>query len=51
VAFLSLAEWKSELAFLLQDIVDEDGKLKRSTDLRGDVGIAWSKVGLLFLSH
>lgn len=44
MAFLSLAEWKSELAFLLQDMIDEDGKLKRGTDMRTDAGIAWSKV-------
>lgn len=44
MTFLTLAEWKSELAFLLQDMIDEDGKLKRGTDMRSDAGVAWSKV-------
>ncbi|KAF7983849.1 hypothetical protein HWV62_18164, partial [Athelia sp. TMB] len=44
VAFLSEAEWKEELAILLEDLVDEDGNLKRSTDMRSDAGVAWSKV-------
>jgi hypothetical protein len=46
VSFLSVAEWKAELAVLLTDLVDEDGTLKRSTDLKSDAGIAWSKVNL-----
>jgi hypothetical protein len=44
VSFLSEAEWKEELAVLLQDLVDEDGNLKRSTDLKSDAGVAWQKV-------
>jgi hypothetical protein len=44
VSFLSLPEWKAELALLLHDMIDEDGNLKRSTDLKSDAGIAWSKV-------
>lgn len=44
VAFLSEAEWRQELAVLLDDLVDEDGNLKRSTDMRSDAGVAWSKV-------
>jgi hypothetical protein len=49
VSFLSEAEWKQELEVLLDDLVDEDGNLKRSTDMRSDAGVAWSKVtsGLL----
>ncbi len=46
---MSLDEWKSELALLLQDMIDEDGKLKGSTDLRSDAGVAWSKVGTVTL--
>jgi hypothetical protein len=44
VSFLSEAEWKEELAVLLHDLVDEDGNLKRSTDLKSDAGVAWQKV-------
>lgn len=43
VSFLSEAEWRAELAVLLDDLVDEDGNLKRSTDLRSDAGVAWQK--------
>lgn len=48
VSFLSLAEWKSELAVLLHDMIDEDGNLKRSTDLKSDAGIPWSKVNAVY---
>ncbi|THG92694.1 hypothetical protein EW026_g8299, partial [Hermanssonia centrifuga] len=54
VSFLSEAEWRQELAVLLDDLVDEDGKLKRSTDLRSDAGVAWQKVravNLIILQH
>lgn len=44
VSFLSQAEWRAELAVLLDDLVDEDGNPKRSTDLRSDAGVAWQKV-------
>lgn len=44
VSFLSEAEWRQELTVLLDDLVDEDGNLKRSTDLRSDAGVAWQKV-------
>lgn len=44
VSFLSEAEWRQELGVLLDDLVDEDGNPKRSTDLASDAGIAWSKV-------
>lgn len=44
VSFLSEDEWREELGVLLDDLVDEDGNPKRSTDLASDAGIAWSKV-------
>lgn len=44
VSFLSEAEWRAELAVLLDDLVDEDGNVKRTTDLRSDSGVAWHKV-------
>jgi hypothetical protein len=44
VSFLSFQDWKQELSVLLTDLVDEDGNLKRSTDLKSDAGIAWQKV-------
>ena len=44
MSFLSEAEWRQELSVLLEDLVDEDGNTKRSTDLRSDAGIAWQKV-------
>lgn len=47
VSFLSEKEWRDELAVLLEDLVDEDGNLKRSTDLRSDAGVAWSKVCIM----
>ncbi|KAH8106194.1 hypothetical protein BXZ70DRAFT_422562 [Cristinia sonorae] len=48
VSFLSEKEWRDELSVLLDDLVDEDGNLKRSTDLRSDAGIAWSKVHAVY---
>ncbi|KAJ7179922.1 hypothetical protein C8R43DRAFT_870220 [Mycena crocata] len=48
VSFLSEAEWKAELKILLDDLVDEDGIVKRSTDLRSDAGVAWSKVHAVY---
>lgn len=47
VSFLSEAEWKQELTVLLTDLVDEDGSIKRSTDLKSDAGVAWQKVHLV----
>lgn len=44
VSFLSETEWRQELTVLLDDLVDEEGNLKRSTDLRSDAGVAWQKV-------
>lgn len=48
VSFLSEQEWRQELSVLLDDLVDEDGNIKRSTDLRSDAGVAWHKVRLIF---
>ncbi|KAG6820103.1 hypothetical protein H0H93_005415 [Arthromyces matolae] len=48
ISFLSEAEWREELAILLSDLVDEDGNIKRSTDLKSDAGIAWSKVHAVY---
>jgi hypothetical protein len=39
---LTLVE--AELEILLGDLTDEDGNLKRSTDLKSDAGVAWQKV-------
>ena len=47
VSFLTEQEWRDELKVLLDDLVDEDGHVKRSTDLRSDAGIAWSKVSFI----
>jgi hypothetical protein len=44
ISFLSEAEWRAELAVLLDDLVDENGNLKRTTDLWSDSGVAWHKV-------
>lgn len=46
VEFLALSEWKAELEILLDDLVDEDGRLKRLSDLRSDSGVAWHKVSV-----
>ncbi|KAI0079668.1 hypothetical protein K474DRAFT_1683062 [Panus rudis PR-1116 ss-1] len=48
VSFLSEKEWRDELAVLLDDLVDEDGNVKRSTDLRSDAGVAWQKVHAVY---
>ncbi|KAJ7129761.1 hypothetical protein C8R44DRAFT_777600 [Mycena epipterygia] len=48
VSFLSEAEWKAELEILLSDMVDEDGSLKRSSDLKSDAGVAWHKVHAVY---
>ncbi|KAJ7095314.1 hypothetical protein B0H15DRAFT_881283 [Mycena belliarum] len=48
VSFLSEGEWKAELEILLGDLVDEDGNLKRSTDLKSDAGVAWQKVHAVY---
>lgn len=47
ISFLTEQEWRDELAILLEDMVDEDGNVKRTTDLRGEAGVAWSKARLL----
>ncbi|KAG6857364.1 hypothetical protein H0H87_005667 [Tephrocybe sp. NHM501043] len=48
ISFLSEVEWREELAILLTDLIDEDGRLKRSTDLKSDAGIAWQKVHAVY---
>ncbi|KAF8193876.1 hypothetical protein K438DRAFT_826817 [Mycena galopus ATCC 62051] len=48
VSFLSRAEWKAELEILRGDLVEEDGTLKRSTNLKSDAGVAWSKVHAVY---
>lgn len=50
VSFLSEEEWRDELKVLVDDLIDEDGNIKRSTDLRSDAGIAWSKVHAVYPS-
>ncbi|KAJ6614316.1 hypothetical protein B0H10DRAFT_2045676 [Mycena sp. CBHHK59/15] len=49
VSFLSREDWAAELGILLGDLVDEDGNLKRSTDLKSDAGVAWQKVYTFFI--
>ncbi|KZV83402.1 hypothetical protein EXIGLDRAFT_754416 [Exidia glandulosa HHB12029] len=44
VAFLSRNEWREEIKVLLSDMVDEDGNLRRLTDLKSEAGVAWSKL-------
>ncbi|CCM01707.1 uncharacterized protein FIBRA_03772 [Fibroporia radiculosa] len=48
VSFLSENEWRDELAVLLDDMIDETGNVKRTTDLRGDAGVAWQKVHAVY---
>ncbi|KAG0709554.1 hypothetical protein DFH29DRAFT_792939, partial [Suillus ampliporus] len=50
VSFLSETEWRQELTVLLDDLMDEDGNLKRTTDLRSDAGVAWHKVHAVYPS-
>ena len=39
-----------ELNVLLDDLIDEDGTVKRSTNLTSDAGVAWSKVHAVYPS-
>ncbi|KAL1740588.1 hypothetical protein HDZ31DRAFT_85351 [Schizophyllum fasciatum] len=48
VSFLTEIEWKQELGILIDDLVDEDGHLRRLTDLKSDAGVAWSKVHAVY---
>ncbi|KAF9006452.1 hypothetical protein BDQ17DRAFT_284172 [Cyathus striatus] len=48
VSFLSEQEWRQELGVLMHDLLDEDGNVKRSSDLKSDAGIAWSKVHAVY---
>ncbi|KIJ27412.1 hypothetical protein M422DRAFT_55053 [Sphaerobolus stellatus SS14] len=50
VSFLSREEWQQELEVLLDDLVDEDGNLRRATDLRSEAGVAWHKVHAVYPS-
>lgn len=47
ISFLSEKEWRDELKVLLQDLVDDEGTIKRANDLKSDAGVAWSKVEYL----
>ncbi|KAG8900084.1 hypothetical protein FRC01_010271, partial [Tulasnella sp. 417] len=48
VSFLSREEWKAELQILLEDLHDEDGKVKAPTDMKSEAGVAWSKVHAVY---
>lgn len=48
VSFLSETEWKQELIVLQHDLTEEDGSLKRTTDLKSDAGVAWQKVHAVY---
>ncbi|KAF5393772.1 hypothetical protein D9757_000094 [Collybiopsis confluens] len=50
VSFLSGAEWRQELSVLQHDLQEEDGSLKRTSDLKSDAGVAWQKVSFLSFS-
>ncbi|KAI0320228.1 hypothetical protein OF83DRAFT_1215368 [Amylostereum chailletii] len=50
ISFLTEKEWRTELEVLLQDLVDEDGAIKRTTNLNSDAGVAWSKVHAVYPS-
>lgn len=47
VSFLKLEDWRQELVILLDDLIDEDGTVKRAT---GEAGVAWSKVHAVYPS-
>jgi hypothetical protein len=44
ITFLSEAEWRSEVAILLKDILDEEERPILATDLNSEAGIALAKV-------
>ncbi|KAL5530325.1 hypothetical protein ACEPAF_6582 [Sanghuangporus sanghuang] len=48
VSFLSEKEWRDELEVLLDDLLEEDGSFRRTTDLRSEAGVAWHKVHALY---
>ncbi|OCH93606.1 hypothetical protein OBBRIDRAFT_790131 [Obba rivulosa] len=48
VSFLSEEEWRQELGVLLDELVDEDGHVKRANNLQSDAGIAWQKVHAVY---
>ena len=37
-------EWKEELEVLLEDLIGDNGCVRRANELRSDAGIAWQKV-------
>ncbi|KAI0771460.1 hypothetical protein BD413DRAFT_548706 [Trametes elegans] len=43
-----IPQWRDEFTVLLDDLVDEDGNVKQSTDLRSDAGIVWSKIHAVY---
>lgn len=49
IEFLSRDEWKTELDVLIQDLQDENGDIKRLSDMRNDAGVAWHKVRTLIM--
>ncbi len=44
IEFLTRDEWHTELSVLLDDLSDDEGNLKRLSDMRNDAGVAWHKV-------
>ncbi|KAG9038318.1 hypothetical protein FRB95_001730 [Tulasnella sp. JGI-2019a] len=48
VSFLTKDEWKAELDVLLTDLLDEDGRPRKVTDMRSEAGVAWSKVHAVY---
>ncbi|KAF7331910.1 hypothetical protein MKEN_00071300 [Mycena kentingensis (nom. inval.)] len=48
ISFLSKEEWKAELQILLDDLVEEDGTLRRTNDLKSDAGVAYQKVHAVY---
>ncbi|KAJ3800411.1 hypothetical protein GGU11DRAFT_403343 [Lentinula aff. detonsa] len=48
VSFLNVSEWKQELSILQSDLIEEDGSLKRTHDLKSDAGVAWQKVHAVY---
>ncbi|KAJ7591152.1 hypothetical protein C8J56DRAFT_934806 [Mycena floridula] len=53
IEFLTENEWAAELRLLKGDLVDDDGNIKRATDMKSDAGVAWAKVHAVYpkLTH
>ncbi|KAI5795262.1 hypothetical protein EDC01DRAFT_654675 [Geopyxis carbonaria] len=47
IEFITPADWQKELAVLFQDLLDESGKVKRTTT-ESDAGIAWAKIKAVY---